>query len=137
MPELTSAQNPRVKATVRLRDRSERDAAQLFLIEGYRELLRAVDSRYPIKELFVCPSLFLGNSENALIARLQAQNVPIFHCSSSVFHKLSYRDRPDGLLAVASQQHLTLQSLHTKLFSAKNGPKLSPPLLLIAESIEK
>ena len=41
--ELTSAHNPRVKQLIHLRERRERDQEGLFLIEGYRELLRAVD----------------------------------------------------------------------------------------------
>ena len=39
---ITSLQNPRVKQVVRLRDRRDRDRESKFLIEGYRELSRAV-----------------------------------------------------------------------------------------------
>ena len=57
---LTSLQNPRVKGLIRLRDRRERDETGMFIIEGYRELLRAVDAGHPVDSLYVCPQLFLG-----------------------------------------------------------------------------
>lgn len=48
-------------------------------------------------------------------------------CSEEVFAKISYRDRPDGLLAIAPQVHRKLSDLRLK----KN------PFLVVAESIEK
>lgn len=125
--ELTSLQNPRVKHAVRLRERRERDRSGLFLIEGYRELLRAVDSSREIESLYICPPLFLGSNEEALIGKINARGGRVFTCSEQVFRKMSYRDRPDGLLAVAPQQHRPLSSL-----------TLSPhPFLIVAEAIEK
>ena len=38
-PAITSLTNPRVKAAVRLRDRRERDATGLTIVDGARELL--------------------------------------------------------------------------------------------------
>jgi TrmH family RNA methyltransferase len=119
---ITSLHNDKVKQVVRLRNRKERDEANLFLIEGYRELKRAVDSGRKMHSLYICPELFLGENENALI---EAAHCPTFPCTPDVFAKMSYRDRPDGLLAVAPQRHLTLQDLPPSNF------------YLIAESIEK
>ncbi len=124
MTEITSLQNPKVKDAVRLRNRQDRDQTDRFLIEGYRELKRAVDAGWIIETVFYCPALFLGNNEEELIA---AAHADAFACTLAVFAKLSYRDRPDGILAVAPQVHRTLADL--KLSSC--------PLLLIAESIEK
>lgn len=134
MPEetfLTSVHNPRVKAALRLRDRPARNKTDLFLIEGYRELLRAVDGAWSVDHLFICPDLFLGSNESFLIERLKERGTKIFHCSESIFKKLSYRDRPDGLLAVALQQHLSCSDLDKLL---KHNPE---PLLFVAEAIEK
>lgn len=128
---LTSLQNPRAKEVVHLRDRRPRDASGQFLIEGYRELLRATDAHYPVRELFFCRELFLGSNEDALITRLQARGAKLYSCSEPLFRKMSYRDRPDGLIAVASQQHLGLNELDTQL---KDKPA---PFLIVAEAIEK
>ena len=67
---LTSLQNPRVKQVLALRDRKDRDRSQHFLIEGYRELLRATDAGWKVETLFTCADFFLGTNEAALIQRM-------------------------------------------------------------------
>lgn len=126
---LSSHQNPRVKQIVRLRERRERDKSDRFLIEGYRELTRANEMGAEIESLFICPELFLGENETELIRRISDSGAQIFSCPESVFRKISYRDRPDGLLAVAPQIHRTLQDLEKSLSTN--------PFLLVAEAIEK
>lgn len=128
MLEITSLTNPKIKQAIRLYDRRERDKTSQFLIEGYRELLRAVDAGRMIDTLFICPSFFLGTNENALIDRVAKRGGNIFSCKPSVFQKLSYRDRPDGLLALAPQNHPSLDQLVLRS---------SNPLMIVAEAIEK
>lgn len=122
---ITSLQNPKIKEVVKLRDRKDRDQKGVFLIEGYRELKRAVDAGRKVDTIFYCPELYLGSNEKDLIAKCKA--ALHLQCTPDVFAKISYRDRPDGLLAVAPQVHLNLSDLKLK----KN------PFLLVAESIEK
>ena len=131
MLEITSLQNPKMKNAVRLFDRKARDESGLFLIEGYRELSRAVDASIEIVSLFICPTLFLGENEQSLIDKALKGGADIFSCDPKVFKKLSYRDRPDGLIAVASQMKLSLDALSRKIQGKQN------PLFLVAESIEK
>ena len=122
--KLTSLQNPRVKGAVRLRERRERDRTGTYLVEGYRELLRAVEGDAPLQTLFVSPTHFLGENETALIEKISCE---VFEVSPDVFEKMSYRDRPDGLLAIAKKEEKTLRDLTL----SKN------PFLLVAEGIEK
>lgn len=122
---ITSLQNPKVKEAVKLRDRKPREESGLFLIEGYRELKRAVDSGRKVQTLFTCPEFFLGSNEQALIDQCKA--VLHLRCTKEVFEKISYRDRPDGLLAISPQVHLKLSDVKLK----KN------PFFLVAEKIEK
>ena len=122
--KITSLQNERVKAAVKLRERKGRDASNQFLIEGYREIQRAVGAGRKLESCFYCPELFLGSNEEQL---LQKSHAELIECSREVFCKISYRDRPDGLLAIAPQVHLNLEQLHLK----------PNPFLVIAESIEK
>ena len=128
MPDITSLQNEKIKTCVRLRERRERNETQLFLIEGYRELKRALDAGRKIEELYICPDFFLGENEQELIDQANAKT---YSCTKEVFSKISYRDRPDGLLAIAPQKHLLLSDLPRILTPVKK------PFLLIAESIEK
>lgn len=130
-PLITSLQNPRLKEVVRLRDRPYREQTQRFLIEGYREILRAASGHYPLETLFVCPEQFLGGNEEALISSIQSEGVEVLRCSIAAFKKMSYRDRPDGLLAIASQRHRQLEDLSPFL------QKEEAPFLVVAEAIEK
>ena len=54
---ITSSQNPRVKQAVKLRDRRGREEQDRILIDGARELLRAVEAGIELKEVFWCPEL--------------------------------------------------------------------------------
>ena len=128
---ISSLHNPHVKEACHLRERHYRNKLGLFLIEGYRELQRASKHSAPIDKLFICPELFLGENEDALIEAIEKQGAKIIPCTETVFRKMSYRDRPDGLLAIAPYMPRGLNFLDTKLQGVKN------PLLIIAEAIEK
>ena len=71
--KITSLQNPKIKDVVKLRERRERDKTGLFLIEGYRELKRALDAKRTVSTLFYCPELFLGSNERALLDQSKAE----------------------------------------------------------------
>lgn len=128
---LTSIHNPLVKQVIHLRDRHERDKTGLFLIEGYREILRATDADWKIDQLLVCPDLFLGSNEPALIQRIASRGTQVITASEKVFQKISYRDRPDGLLAIAPQKVLNLNDL------SNQHNKTQLPFYVVAEAIEK
>lgn len=138
---ITSLQNPRLKQLVKLRDRRPRDEAGEFLIEGYREVKRALAAGVRPRELYCGPDWFLGTNEPALIEEAQSAGAQVFELSKEAFAKVSYRDRPDGLLAVARQWHRTLKNLDVAgLAEAGPGsptPATKPPLLLVVEAIEK
>lgn len=125
--EITSLQNPRIKRLLRLRKRSERDEENIVMIEGYRELLRALNAGWPMEELYMAPSLFLGENEADLILKAHDRGAKLFECSEGVFRKIAYRDRPDGLLALAPQAHYRLEDLG----------ELENPFLLVMVGIEK
>lgn len=124
---ITSLQNPRVKQLVHLRDKPQRDKSARFIIEGYRELFRATQAGQQIEALFICPELFLGSNERELIHTLKGTGTRIFETPEKVFRKISYRDRPDGLVSVAIQQRRTLADL----------PLTDNPFFVVAEAIEK
>ena len=124
---IVSLQNPRVKDVVKLRKRSDRDEAGLLIIEGYREIKRALDNQWNPTVLFICRELFQGENEDALIERCRLAGAEILDCSDPVFRKMAYRDRPDGLLALAPHHKKTLRDIKAA----------EAPLLLVAEAIEK
>lgn len=125
--KITSLQNPRVKQLVRLRERRERDELGLFLVEGYREVRRALEKGVKLKELYFSPEWFLGENEPALIEQARQAGAQLFELSKDAFAKCAYRERPDGLLAVAPQWKRSLDDLSLG----------AAPFLLVCESIEK
>lgn len=128
LPEkISSLQNPRVKQLVRLRDRRPRDEAGVFLVEGFREIRRALEKGVKLAELYFSPEWFLGENEPVLIAQAEAAGAKIFELTKDAFAKVAYRERPDGLLAVAPQWRKTLGDLALP----------AVPFLLVVEAIEK
>ena len=127
MTEITSTTNPQIKALVRLRSRRERDREGRFLIEGFRELTRALDAGVAIEALYTSPDLYLGHNEPALVERAAEAGAGVTLVSEAAFRKASYRDRPEGLLAVARQFPTGLDRIDLS----------GAPLVLVAEGIEK
>lgn len=128
---LSSPHNPRVKQAIALRERRERDETGCFLIEGYRELLRALEGGWHVEELFFAETLFLGENERPLLEQVAKQGGQLIACTESLFHKLSYRDRPDGLVGVSWQKKWGLKECLQYVQGSQN------PFLLVAEAIEK
>ena len=128
VPEkITSLQNPRVKQLVKLRDRRPRDEAGVFLVEGYREIRRALEKEVRFTEIYFSPEWFLGENETALIERARASGTQVFELTKDTFAKVAYRERPDGLLGVAPQWKRALHELKLP----------EDPFLLVVEAIEK
>lgn len=125
--KITSLQNPRIKQLVKLRDRRPRDEAGVFLVEGYREVRRALEKGVKLTELYYSPEWFLGENEPALIEQAASSGARLFELTKDAFQKVAYRERPDGLLAVAPQWRRSLAELSL--------PDL--PFLLVVEAIEK
>ncbi len=125
--KLTSLQNPRIKQLVKLRDRRDRDDAGVFLVEGYREIRRALEKRVALTELYYSPDWFLGSNEPNLIAQAEQAGARLFELTKDAFAKVAYRERPDGLLGVAPQWKHSLVELQLP----------EAPFLLVVEAIEK
>jgi TrmH family RNA methyltransferase len=149
--KISSLQNPRIKQLVKLRDRRPRDEAGVFLVEGYREIRRALEKQIRLQELYFSPQWFLGENEPALIEQARAAGAQLFELTKDAFAKVAYRERPDGLLAVAPQWRRSLEDLDRTLNAqgvaglAEAGLPLEsaaqasakPPFLLVVEAIEK
>ncbi len=125
--EITSAQNDGVKHLVRLRNRRDRDREQLTVLEGYREITRGREYGLELTECWFAPEMFLGVNENPLLETLQKEGVRLFRVPPHLLAKVAYRDRPEGLIALAKMRRHTLEQM----------PVVPNGLYLVAESIEK
>jgi RNA methyltransferase, TrmH family len=118
--DIISPQNPRVKHVVKLReDRRQRQRDGLILVEGWDEINLALASGYKPQTVFTAPELvarqIVGNFSEVLTV------------NRDVFEKMSYRENPDGWLAL-------FPTPQRKLSDLKLG---AIPLVIVAESVEK
>ncbi|EKR06487.1 RNA methyltransferase, TrmH family [Leptospira kirschneri serovar Valbuzzi str. 200702274] len=128
--EITSFSNEKLKTISNLKEKKHRETSGLFFIEGYREILRAQKSgKIKFQNLLFSPECFLGENEFALIRSIGAKNIKV---PKKVFEKISYRDRPDGLIATAFFFETGLDNLQNKSNTFKN---LKP--ILVIEGVEK
>jgi TrmH family RNA methyltransferase len=123
---INSLTNPRIKNILRLQAGSrDRQIQNLFVIEGYREISRAMISGIEIRELYVCQELDRqGRSEE--LHKLDTKML-VFNVGKAAFARIAYREGSDGLIALAVPRNLKLNELKLS----------SNPLLLILESVEK
>jgi len=127
MTTIRSFQNPRVKAAVRLRDRQHRQKQGRFLIDGARELGRAIRAGLPLVEVFVCKPLCAGPDARQVLAALPGCGAEILHVTEPVFEKLAFGDRAEGVLGVAAIPSRTLADLALP----------DRPLVAVLEGVEK
>jgi len=118
--DITSLQNPRLKHLVRLRDdKRQRQNDGLMLVEGYDEIQLALAAGHK-------PQTILSATE--LVSRqISEVNTEAITVNRAVFEKLSYRENPDGWLAVFPIPRVSLDDLKLN----------ASPLIVVAESIEK
>jgi TrmH family RNA methyltransferase len=111
VPTITSAQNPRVKAAVKLRDSRQRARQARFVIDGARELQQALWGRIELDELFVCVPLCRSDEARGVLERLDQIEAEVWHVVPEVFEKLAFGKRHDGLVAVAKVPERSLAQL--------------------------
>jgi len=124
---ITSLQNPRIKQALRLRDRSGRQEQMRLIVDGWRETCRALQSQVQPLELFVCESLLNPAQTHELAALTAAPGLEWTHVSPTVFEKLSYGQRGEGVVLVAAQPTTTLADL----------PFTGAAVVAVLEQVEK
>ncbi|MGZ4334004.1 MAG: TrmH family RNA methyltransferase [Gaiellaceae bacterium] len=106
---ITSPDNARVKEVLRLRKGRERRRVGMFIVEGPREVERARAAGLVFKATYFAPALINWDEGEEVDER--------------VLRKMSYRDEPEGVLAVVEIPHRAIPGHST--------------LLLVAVGIEK
>lgn len=123
---LDSPRNHRVRAALALRDRAERERRGATLVDGVRELTRAIDGGVEVIEAFVDPGR-LEATGPGLLDRLRRGPGEVLEAGSAILERLAYGDRSEGVVAVVRVPDTSLDRLHP-------GPD---PLIVIVEGVEK
>lgn len=125
-PAITSLKNTRVRDALELRDRRARDRTGTTLVDGTREVARAMQGGARILELFVDEDRLRGDAP-VLLERAIEGGARITRASGEVLDKLAYGDRPDGIVAIAAIPDTRLERLRLP----------ADPLVVVLESVEK
>jgi RNA methyltransferase, TrmH family len=124
---ITSVHNPRVKQAVHLRDHRQRRKEQLILIDGARELSRAIAGGVVLREIFVCPPMCRSPEARRLLETLPSGDGEILEVDETVFARLAFGQRTEGLVAVADVPPHRLEDLVLP----------DTPLVAVLEGVEK
>jgi TrmH family RNA methyltransferase len=123
---LDSPRNPRVRAALALRDRAERERTGATLVDGVRELTRAIDADVEVLESFVDPGRLAVTGPD-LLDRLRRGHGLVHEAGPEVLSRLAYGDRSEGVVAVVRVPDTSLARLQP-------GPD---PLYVVVEGVEK
>ena len=137
--KITSLTNPRIKHVVQLRNRKQRAENGLTIVEGVREVTRAFEAGVAFKEIYICCELLEAleageisatngtNLMGLLVKKSALLKVPVYETTKTVYSKISYGDRSEGVLAVCAPKPLSF-----KAFALNKRP-----LFVIVERVEK
>lgn len=126
LPEIASTANDRVKAVARLRDRRERDRTGLTVVDGAREIRRAIEAGVGVETLFTVDPPPPGDAAAALAAA-GAAGVRVTSVSPAVAERLAFGGRSDGIVAVVRVPPTDLASLSLP----------DEPLIVVIDGVEK
>ena len=117
---ISSAQNPKVKELLSLREKSSlRREKSLFIVEGRREIGHALEASFKARTLFFCPQA--GGDPSGYDAEMTIEVSP------AVYARMALREGTEGLLAV-------MRGSAPGLADLKLGEN---PLVMVLEGVEK
>ena len=119
LPLITSLSNPKIKEAVKLREGKYQRRTGKMLIDGVRELDRAVQAGIHLLEVFT------------VLPFVPYPNAIVHQVTESVMQKIAFGDRNEGIVAIAEKPVWSFDN-----FEAKINQKISP-LLVVLERVEK
>lgn len=98
---ISSLQNARIKQLVKLNSRRQRDIAQLTVVEGEREVKRALACGFVPQDVYICPSL-VDEANHDICQQIQelaeSGETQLFEVTTAVYDKIAYRSQSGGIL---------------------------------------
>ena len=125
---IESKTNPTFRQCVRLLNAHERRKTGLFLIEGFRELTRALQASIEIESFVFKKSVF--EAQNRVVQTTFGPHIKTYNCfilADNLFKQLSLREHDDGILALAKRSVSDFPNFELK----------SHGLYLLVEHLEK
>jgi TrmH family RNA methyltransferase len=124
---IVSARNPKLTAAIRLRKRRDRDRLGLILIEGAREISRALDRGITVNRVFTCAACDMREDEQLLIKDFKRQRIELIEVGAKAFEKIAYREGTIRFVAVGERPNLGMNAI----------PSVDTPLYIVMDDVEK
>ncbi|MBU0488956.1 MAG: RNA methyltransferase [Bacteroidetes bacterium] len=125
--EITSSKNDKIKTLQRLISKShDRRSEGLFVCEGTREIIQAIQSGYHVEEIYKAPEILKKQDSVSIFSALPV-DIITFTITSDIYNKIAYRENSGGILAV----------LKPSEHSLTNIPLPENPLILVIDQVEK
>ncbi|MGC8865251.1 MAG: TrmH family RNA methyltransferase [Bacteroidales bacterium] len=123
---LSSPSNPRIKQLVRLQEKPrERREAGLVIVEGFREIRKAIGAGYSPVELYTTQDW--AESEKIKDILDYFTQASAYLLSNEAFARIAYRETTEGMVAIFEARSHELARIQLS----------QNPLILVAESVEK
>lgn len=129
--QISSLGNDRIKEVVKLNNRRFRNKQRLTIVEGVREISRALENGVQPQEVYLCPELIQDPSAQKIAAQFTENDYnasyKLFEVTAPVFQKIAYRGESGGILLVIPILEQELEDIHLG----------DLPFLAIIEGVEK
>jgi TrmH family RNA methyltransferase len=113
---ITSPGNPKIKQARALRQRKQRNATGLFLVEGLFHIGEALAAHAAIDSLFYVPDLLEGDFARQLIDRVLIEGLTCYETTADILASIAEKENPQGVIAVVRQQSVGLADLTLQNF---------------------
>ena len=124
---ISSPKNRHVTAALRLRDRRGRDQQGRIIVDGARELLRALEGGIEFLEVFYCSEFGDDGECDQVIRALAETPAAILTVTPQIIRRVAYGQRAAALVGIARKPLRDLKDLSLN----------ANPLVLVLESVEK
>lgn len=110
--EITSLANPLIKDIKALAQKKNRDETNLFLAEGLKLIIDALDLGWKLNILVVAKAAIGNPVADKTITRALARGAEVVETSEKVTAAITRRDNPQAVLGVFEQRYNTLSSIN-------------------------
>ena len=125
-PEITSPKNPRVRHAIGLRERRAREETGLTVVDGVRELERAMAAGARPIEVFADLARLDAHGRE-LLGVAREKGALVLPTSGQALERLGFGDRSEGIVATVSVPELAVADLRLP----------DNPLVVVLEGVEK
>ncbi|MDS1030795.1 RNA methyltransferase [Bacillota bacterium LX-D] len=101
--EITSRHNHYIKLVKNLEKRKFREETGLFVLEGFRSLQEAMETKYKLEAILLTPSAYVKLQSDDYYQNLE-ERTRLFIVEEKIFNDLAQTQTPQGILIIAQKR---------------------------------